>query len=141
MKKCPKCHKNLPNDSIFCTYCGGEINKILIEQKNQLIEEKVERNPKKNSWGKLAILLFLFGVVICDLIIATILANLNIDAKPVFIVSLFCYICAIICGFLSFVVDSKDKKQGYQPNGNSNLAMVSIAMSIFVALLNITNVF
>ena len=50
------------------------------------------------------------------------------------------YIGAIACGIMSFVIDYQDKKKGFQPNGNSKFAMVSLIMSGYIALLNLSTV-
>lgn len=41
---------------------------------------------------------------------------------------------------MSLVTDYKDKKKGFEQNGSYGFAIVSIAMSIYIALLNLTSV-
>ena len=39
MKECPHCHKDLPDDSTFCIYCGRPIEKVKMKDL-----EKAEKN-------------------------------------------------------------------------------------------------
>ena len=50
------------------------------------------------------------------------------------------YIIAIGCGFMSILLDHKDKKNGYLPNGNYGMALVSMVMSFYVILVNLNSV-
>lgn len=143
MRECPFCHKDLPDDSIFCVYCGKSLEESNHNQKSdQTIENKIslKKKPHLNNWGKLGISLFLGALIIFDFIIASLVAILKIDVKFVFVISLIIYVCAIICGILSLYTDYKDKKSGYEPTGNSGIALVSIFISLYVLLTNLMNV-
>lgn len=152
MKVCPYCHKDLLDDSTFCTYCGKPIEKVSIkelekakekitkEREREKFDPSLKKNPRENSWSKLGLMIFLISLIGLDFIVATVVNGLSIDSKMVFIISLIGYICAIVCGVMSLVIDYQDKKKGYRPNGNSKFAFVAIAMSIYIALLNLSTV-
>lgn len=150
MKVCPHCHKELPDDSTFCTYCGKMIEKVsmkdLEKAKENISKEMTKKdshlkqNPRENSWGKLALMIFLVSLIGLDFIVATVINALGMDSKFIFIISFICYIFAIGCAIMSFVIDYQDKKKGYQPNGNGKFSMVAMAMGIYIALLNLTTV-
>ena len=137
MKECPPCHKDIPNDSLFCYHCGKSLEEIK-EEKND--EPKLKKNPRKNSWSKLGMMLFFIALIIFDFIIGTVFNALGGTVKIPYIISLCLYIGAMICGILSIYVDKTDIKKGYEPNGNKNFAYISIFLSIFVALTNITQI-
>lgn len=152
MKECPYCHKDLPEDSTFCMYCGKPLQKVSIQDlekaKNQIEKEReaqkadptLKHNPRENSWSKLGLMLFLISLIGLDFIVGSIVGTLGMETKFVFIISMVGYIGAIGCGIMSFVIDRQDKKNGFQPNGNSKFAMVAIIMSGYIALLNLTTV-
>lgn len=152
MKVCPYCHKDLPDDSTFCTYCGKPLQKVSMkdlekakdkiskERENAKKDSSLKHNPRANSWGKLGLMIFLVSLIGLDFIVATVINALGIDSKFVFMISLVGYICALGCGIMSFVVDYQDKKKGYQANGNGKFAMVAIIMSAYIALLNLLTV-
>lgn len=152
MKVCPHCHKDLPDDSTFCTYCGKPLQKVTMKDlekaKEKISKEKekekndpsLKRNPRENSWSKLGVMIFLISIIGLDFIAATAVNALGTDSRFVFMISFAGYIAAIVCGVMSFVIDYQDKKKGYQPNGNSKFALVAIIMSIYIALLNLTTV-
>lgn len=152
MKVCPHCHKDLPDDSTFCIYCGKPLQKVTmkdLEKAKEKISKEKERekndpslkhNPRENSWSKLGIMIFLISIIGLDFIVATAINALGMDAKFIFILSFIGYIAAIGCGIMSFVIDYQDKKKGYQPNGNSKFALVAIIMGSYIALLNLTTV-
>ena len=152
MKECPYCHKDLPDDSTFCTYCGKPLKKVNIqdlekakekiekERESQKIDPSLKQNPRQNSWSKLGLMLFLISLIGFDFIVGSIVGSLGMDTKFVFIISMVGYIGAIGCGVMSFMIDRQDKKRGFQPNGNSKFALVAIIMSGYIALLNLTTV-
>ena len=152
MKECPYCHKDLPDDSTFCTYCGKPLQKVSMqdlekakeklekERENQKIDPSLKHNPRQNSWSKLGLMLFLISLIGLDFIVGSIVGTLGMNTKFVFIISMIGYIAAIGCGVMSFVIDHQDKKRGFQPNGNSKFAMVAIIMSGYIALLNLSTV-
>lgn len=148
MRVCPHCGKDLPDDSIFCTYCGRPLEKVKKENvksknTNKTTETKAPRlkkNPHNNIFGKLGVFLFFIGLFVFDFIIATVVHNISGDSKPVFIISAVIYVLSIVCGLLCFYVDHKDKKNGYEPNGGIQFAMMSIIMSILTILVNLNTV-
>ncbi|WP_028041804.1 zinc-ribbon domain-containing protein [Candidatus Stoquefichus massiliensis] len=152
MKECPYCHKDLPDDSTFCTYCGKPLQKVSMqdlekakeklekERENQKIDPSLKHNPRQNSWSKLGLMLFLISLIGLDFIVGSIVGTLGMNTRFVFIISMIGYIGAIGCGVMSFVIDHQDKKRGFQPNGNSKFAMVAIIMSGYIALLNLSTV-
>ena len=50
------------------------------------------------------------------------------------------YAGALVCGVMSLKIDKDDQKKGYEPTGNKNYAYISIFLSIFVALVNISQI-
>lgn len=152
MKVCPYCHKDLPDDSTFCVYCGKPLKKVSIKDlekakekiskdiENEKYDPSLKKNPRENSWSKLGLMIFLISLIGLDFIVATALNGLGMNTKFVFIISLIGYIGSVGCGIMSLVIDYKDKKKGYRPNGNSKFAFVAIVMSVYIALLNLTTV-
>ena len=152
MKVCPHCHKDLPDDSTFCIYCGKPLKKVsmkdLEKAKEKISKQRemekndpsLKHNPRENSWSKLGLMIFLISLIGLDFIVATIVNGLGMNSKFIFIISLIGYICAIGCSVMSFIIDYQDKKKGYQPNGNSKFAMVAVVMSVYIALLNLSTV-
>jgi len=135
--KCPYCQKQIPEDSIYCYHCG----KNIIQENNETRQEiKLKQNPKVNAFGKLGLLLFFIGLIVFDFIGGTILNAFQANIKIPFIISSFIYILAVICGIMSMKVDHDDMKKGYEPSGNKNYAYISIFLSLFVALVNLTQV-
>ena len=57
MKVCPHCHKDLPDDSTFCIYCGKPLKKVSMKErsgfkargfrKSKREDFKTKRNGKK----------------------------------------------------------------------------------------------
>ena len=152
MKVCPHCHKDLPNDSTFCTYCGKPIEKIsmkdLEKAKDKISKERdaekydpsLKKNPRENSWSKLGLMLFLISLIGLDFIVATVVNAMGLDSSIIFIISFIGYLGAIGCGIMSMLIDRQDKKKGYCPNGNGKFAMVTIVMGMYIALLNLSTV-
>lgn len=139
MKTCPNCYKDLPDDAEFCTYCGKPLSESKIkERKNEKV--KLKKNTRKNNWAMLGLSLLLFGLVVFDFILPTIIDAFGGNTVFPFYISLIMYIISIICGCLSLYIDRKDKKTGYEPNGNKSYAYVCICVSLFIALVNLTQV-
>ena len=139
---CPHCGRDLPDDSVFCTYCGKpieKVKKVKVEGEKEIIiqEPQLKKNPRNNPLGKLGVFLFFIGLFGFDFIIATIVHNITGNAKIIFWISAVIYSLAALCGGLSLYVDNKDKKNGYEPNGGYGFAIMSIVMSIFTIILNI----
>lgn len=137
MKQCQYCHEDLPDDSKFCIYCGKDLSE---NKEKKLKEEKYKKNNSRNYWGKIGALSFFFALIIIDFIVATVASEIGMNIKLMFMISSIIYLFAIICGILSFYKDYMDKKNGYEQIGNKNLALVSIFMSAYVLLINLTNV-
>lgn len=137
MKQCQYCHKGLPDDSKFCIYCGKDLSE---NKEKKLEEEKYKKNNSRNYWGKIGVLSFFFALIIIDFIFATVASAIGMNIKLMFMISSIIYLFAIISGILSFYKDYMDKKNGYEQIGNKNLALISIFMSAYVLLINLTNV-
>lgn len=152
MKSCPYCHKDLPDDSTFCTYCGKPLEKVKMkdlekakeriskERDNEKYDPSLKKNPRENSWSKLGLMLFLISLIGLDFIVATVVNAMGMNSKMIFIISFILYLIAIGCGVMSLIIDYQDKKKGFRPNGNSKFAFVAIVMSVYIALLNLTTV-
>lgn len=138
MKTCPYCQKDLPNDSVFCIYCGKSLDGK--QDKNEKEEVKLKKNPRKNNWAILGLLLLLTGLFGFDFILGTVFQAVGLNEAVPFYISFVLYIGAIICGVLSLYVDKKDKSKGFEANGNSGFAYVSICLSLFTALANLSQV-
>jgi len=139
MKECPHCHKDIPNDSVFCYHCGKAIDMVPEDNKDKK-NKKLKKNPRPNSWSKLGLMLFFIGLLVFDFIIGTIVNALDGNVKIPYIISTFIYIIAIICGILSLYIDKKDLKRGYEANGNKNYAYISIFSSIMIILVNLSQI-
>ena len=145
---CPHCNMDLPDDSTFCTYCGKPIKKVNINTKTQK-DEKIEtvtevvlkKNPRNNPLGKLAIFLFLVALVGFDFVISTVVYQFLGNADFVFIISGVIYALAIVCGALSLLIDNRDKKNGYEPNGGFGFAFGAIIVSVYMIILNLNSIF
>ena len=70
MKECPYCHKDIPEDSVFCYHCGKAVDEMIVKDKKTF---SLKTNPRKNSWSKLGMLLFFIGLIIFDFIIGTVI--------------------------------------------------------------------
>lgn len=134
--KCPYCHKEIPNDSLFCYHCGKELN----QKKKKIETKKLKKNPRKNSFAKLGILLFFIALIGLDFIAGTFVNAINGNVKIPYILSLILYIIAFICGVMSLRIDKVDQKRGYEPTGNKNYAYISIFLSIFIVLVNLSQI-
>ena len=128
--KCPNCHKEIPEDSIYCYHCGKEINKTKDSSIN------LKKNPHENSFSKLGLLLFFLALFGFDFVLGTVFKALGMNIKIPYIISTVIYMSAVICGILSLKLDKKDEKRGYQPTGNKNYAYISVFASVFVVLAN-----
>ncbi len=150
MKVCPHCGMDLPDDSIYCTYCGRPLEKVKevrVETKKDeeteatVQQTQLKQNPRTNPFGKLGVFLFFAGLFVCDFILATIVHNITGNANIMFIISTVIYVLSIISGILCLYVDHTDKKKGYEPNGGIQFAMLSIIMSTFTIILNVNTIF
>lgn len=150
MKTCPYCHKDLPDDSIFCIYCGRPLEKVklkdlekterrLEKEQKQSKNPQLKINPRDNNWAKLGIFFFLVALVGFDCILSTVLNAVKMEYSFAFVISGILYALAILCGIMSFIVDYKDKKKGYEPSGSYGFAIVSIALSFYVMLANLNS--
>ena len=132
---CPYCHKEIPEDSVYCYHCGKNLNK---QQKQNT--HTLKNNPHENSFAKLGLLLFFIALFGFDFILGTIFKTIGVNIKIPYVISTLLYVGAIICGVLSLKLDKNDEKKGYQPTGNKNYAYISIFASIFVTLANIATI-
>lgn len=142
MKVCPHCHKDIPDDSIYCTYCGQAIENKNSQNEDKIIKKpQLKENPHHNIFGRLGVFLFFVGLFGFDFILATIVQNIVGNAQFVFIISTIIYSLAIICGLFCLYIDHKDKKKGYEPNGGIQFAILSIVMSLYTIIININAIF
>lgn len=132
---CPYCHKEIPEDSVYCYHCGKELNKQQNQNSNNL-----KKNTHENSFAKLGLLLFFIALFGFDFVLGTIFKTIGINIKIPYMISTLLYVGAIICGILSLKLDKKDEQKGYQPTGNKNYAYISVFASIFVTLANIATI-
>ena len=138
MKECPRCHKNLPDDSEFCQYCGYSLTgKKKPEEEPAIV---LKENPRKNEIGRYAVLLMIFTVLAFDLALATLFSILNWNIKIVYYVSFVLYIFSILLALFSLYVDHVDRKNGYMPSKHQNLALTAIVFSLLIMMLNYTNI-
>lgn len=137
MKECPYCHKDIPEDSVFCYHCGKAVDEMIVKDKKTF---SLKTNPRKNSWSKLGMLLFFIGLIIFDFIIGTVINAVKGNIKIPYYISLVIYITSIVCGILSLYIDNQDKRRGYEPNGNKNYAYISIFLSFFIGLVNLSHI-
>ena len=134
MKECPRCHKNLPDDSEFCQYCGYSLTgkKSAEETPVSVLKE----NPRKNEIGRYAVLLMILTVVVFDFVLGTLFSALQWNIKIVYYISSGLYVICILLALFSLYVDHVDKKNGYMPSKHQNLALTAIVFSLFIMLLN-----
>ena len=150
MKVCPHCHMDIPDDSVFCTYCGRPLEKVKETHVKTVVEEsgethveqtKLKKNPRTNPFGKLGVFLFFAGLFVCDFILATVVNAITGNADIIFMISTVIYVLSIISGVLCLYVDHTDKKKGYEPTGGIQFAMLSIIMSLFIIIMNMNAIF
>lgn len=139
MKECSSCHHDIPEDSLYCYHCGKALTEIK-EESIKSTGSNLNKNPRMNSWSKLGIMLFLIALIAFDFLMATLLSAFNLNIKIAFYLSIIVYSGAFICGVLSLYIDRKDRKAGYSENGNKNYAYISICLSTFITLVNLTQV-
>ena len=108
--------------------------------KNLTEKKKRLKNPRENSFAKLGILLFFIALIGLDFIGGTVVNAVGGNVKLPYIISSLLYAGALVCGVMSLKVDKDDQKKGYEPTGNKNYAYISIFLSIFVALVNISQI-
>ena len=137
MKVCPHCHKDLPNDSVYCIYCGKPIDEVVEDEKEKK-EKKLKHNPRENSFAQLGLLLFFIGLVVCDFGLATVLNATNGNTAIAFWISFVLYVLSATSGIASLLIDKKDEKKGYEPTGNKGFAWACICLSIYIALINLS---
>lgn len=137
MKQCPHCHKMLPDDSAFCSYCGYGLETSQNNKNKKTGSEKLKPNPHKNVWDKVGVLLFVTGLFVFDFVLGAISGN---HVKTIYTISFVIYMIAIGCGILSLRTDKRDEKKGFMPAGNKNFAYVAIFSSLFVGLANLTQI-
>lgn len=125
---CPHCHKKIPTDSTFCTFCGKNI------QVSKHTKDEIETQKEGYRYDKLSFILFLMALILFDFVIGSIVATLGMNHKPVFVMSFIIYILAISTGILDLIKAHKAK------TSMSRFAIVSIVMSIYFCLLNFTQV-
>lgn len=139
MKECPHCHKDLPDDAVFCTYCGRSLKKQDTKQEEQ--KTKLKPNPNPNNLAKLALMLVVGTVIVFDFVLGSIVSTITgTTAKWVFVISFVLYMLAIAIAILSFVKDKQDKAKGYETADNGTYAMAAIGFAVFISLLNLTQV-
>jgi F0F1-type ATP synthase assembly protein I len=142
MRECPHCHKDLPDDSEYCTYCGTPLSKEAVQNKKvEDLNDERKENPNPSNLGKFSLFVTLFGVIVLDFILGSTVATItNTSAKWVFIISLFVYITAIVLAVMSLIKDVRDRRNGFKDSGNSMYAVAAIVFSTMIALVNLSNV-
>lgn len=138
MKVCPHCHKDLPEDSIFCIYCGKPVDEIIEDDKKSKKEKKLKKNSRENNFSKLGLLLFFIGLIGCDFILGTVLNATNGNTSIAFMISFVLYILSFACGVASLLVDRSDVKKGFEPTGNKGFAYACICLSLYITLINLS---
>ena len=138
MKECPRCHKNLPDDSEFCQYCGYSLTgkKSTEETPVNVLKE----NPRKNEVGRYAVLLMILTIVVFDFVLGTLFSALQWNIKIIYYLSSGLYVICILLALFSLYVDHVDKKNGYMPSKHQNLALTAIVFSLFIMLLNYSHI-
>ena len=116
------------------------MGKNLTEKKEIKKSKTLKKNPRENSFAKLGILLFFIALIGLDFIGGTVVNAVGGNVKIPYIISSIVYACALVCGVASLKIDKDDQKKGYEPTGNKNYAYISIFLSIFVALVNISQI-
>lgn len=141
MITCKHCYKNLPDDAKFCIYCGKPLKQEVKRNENSTDAQLLlKENERQNYYAKLGVFLFLIALIGFDFILGTVVQALGGNFKIVFYVSLIIYFVAIGLGILSIFIDRKDKKSGFRPTGNIKFSILSIVMSLYIVILNITQV-
>lgn len=142
MKTCPYCHSDLPDDSVFCDECGKRLTFTENERKEDIDSNQIilKKNSRINHLSQISLIIFLFSMIVMDFILATILQNLNVNPKIIFYISGIFYILAIVLGITSIIIDYKDLKKGFEQTGSYGVATVSIVLSFYLILVNITHV-
>jgi len=134
--ECPYCHKEIPQDSLFCYHCGKELDKGKKVKKSKALK----KNPRGNSFAKLGILLFFIALIGLDFIGGTVVSAVSGNVKIPYIISSILYVIALICGITSLKIDKEDQRKGFAPSGNKNYAYISIFLSVFVVLVNVSQI-
>lgn len=68
--KCPYCNREVEGDSIFCSKCGKEIKKNILEQSDNIKNESISTQIKipKNNSGVLGKSIIVIGIISCILL-------------------------------------------------------------------------
>lgn len=140
MITCPRCSKNLPDDSDFCQYCGKSITNPDIEECEDAASVRLKDNPRPNNLGRYAILLMVLTLIVFDFVLGTVFNALGWNIKGIYIISLILYAVCIALALFSLYVDHTDKKKGYEPSRNGALAIAAITVSIVIILLNLQQI-
>ena len=112
-----------------------------MEKKKEIKEsKKLKKNPRENSFGKTRYPPLFIALIGLDFVGGTVVNAVGGNVKLPYIISSLLYAGALVCGVMSLKVDKDDQKKGYEPTGNKNYAYISIFLSIFVALVNISQI-
>jgi hypothetical protein len=140
MKECPNCHKDLPEDSIFCQYCGISLTGQKRKDSKDGSNIKLKPNPRKNELGKYAIYLMILTVIVFDVALGAVFNAFGWNVKIVYILSSILYFLSIGLGLFSFYVDHVDQKNGYETSHNGGYALAAISISFVIFLVNLQGV-
>ena len=140
MIECPKCHKDLPDDSEFCIYCGRNLKHPELSEGKEAVGLGLKENPRKNNLGRFSILLLILVVVVFDFALGTLFNSLGWNIKIIFWISFVLYLLCIAMAVFSMYVDSQDKKNGYEPTNETGLAIAAIVFAIVIILMNLQGV-
>ncbi len=137
---CPKCHKDLPDDSEFCIYCGRNLKHPELQEGGNPVGTGLKPNPRKNHLGRYSILLLILVVVIFDFILGTVFNTFGWNVKIVYWISFVLYLLCAGMAVFSMYVDAVDKKNGFEPTNETGLAIAAIVFAFVIILMNLQSV-
>ena len=111
-----------------------------MEKRKRLKNLKIKEKSKRKFFCKTRYPPLFYSFNRFRLIGGTVVNAVGGNFKIPYIISSIVYACALVCGVASLKIDKDDQKKGYEPTGNKNYAYISIFLSIFVALVNISQI-
>ncbi len=104
--------------------------------KTTLYTEQSQSNP----YAKIGFFLFLFSLIVLDCILGTIVSAIGGNYKVIFYISLVTYLISIGLGIVSILRNKELKARGMNINGTLKFEILSIGLSTYLILLNVTQV-